>query len=263
MQKTSRDSDTTIIYYTDNTLAEPLATRCRELLVESAEGLPIVSVSQEPIDLGENICVGKIGRSWLSLYKQLLEGLKASHTRFVAMAEHDCVYAPSHFRWTPPQDDTFYYNDNMWLAQWSSNTKPELDGIYSYWPKRFALSQLICNRDLLINSTMRRLDVIDKDRSFVKKINHIGEPGFTQRHGPKWEERLKRVRRYASNGSHVYLQPMIDELMVCLDDEKAQLFRTKIPNIDIRHTGNFTGPKRGKNRRWELEPWGRLEEIIA
>ena len=272
--------DTTIIYYTDNTLAEPIAARCRELLLESAEGLPIVSVSQEPIDLGENICVGKIGRSWLSLYKQLFAGLTAAKTRYVATAEHDCVYAPEHFRWTPPRDDTFYYNDNMWLGQWQS-TKPELDGMFSYWPRRLALSQLICSREMLLNSTSHRLDFLDAGRGMAKRVKHIAEPGFTEipavgkdlkvrkggtgtvvRDSPKWHKRLLRVQKYASNGSHAYLQPMLDSLQACLNNEKTEFFKTVVPNIDIRHKGNFTGPKRGRNRRWELEPWGKLEELM-
>jgi hypothetical protein len=70
----------TLIYLTDNSLAEPIASKCRELLVREAKDIPIVSVSQEPIELGLNVCVGKIGRSWLSLYKQMMAGLEAVKT---------------------------------------------------------------------------------------------------------------------------------------------------------------------------------------
>jgi hypothetical protein len=45
------------MYLTDNTLAEPLASKVREILVKEAQDIPIVSVSQKPISLGQNVCV--------------------------------------------------------------------------------------------------------------------------------------------------------------------------------------------------------------
>ena len=125
----------TILYPTDNSLPEPFAARIRDILVREAVGLPIVSVSQEPIDLGVNICLGQIGRSWLSLYRQLYAGLEVVKTRFVSIAEHDCLYTYEHLSWVPPLDDTFYYNHNHWLGQWGGR-HPELNGMFSYWPKR-------------------------------------------------------------------------------------------------------------------------------
>ena len=247
--------DTTILCTTDNSLDEGLARVCREWLLKATNGHPIISVSQKPIDLGENICVGDIGRSWLSLHRQLLAGLKKVKTRYVAIAEHDCVYSEEHFQWVPPRDDVFYYNNNMWLLQWKG-TKPEFNGMYSYWPNRYALSQLVCNNDLLLRTIDRRLNVIDKDRGLMKELQHVGEPGIT-------EYKMKRVQRYAANGSHVYLRPMLKDFVEHLENEKAETFRTKVPNLDIRHGTNFTGPKRGKNRRWELAPWGKLDDIKA
>ena len=58
-------SGTTIVYYTDHSLSEPLFSFCREHLEQTAGDRPIVSVSHEPIDLGKNIAIGKQKRSWL------------------------------------------------------------------------------------------------------------------------------------------------------------------------------------------------------
>ena len=80
-------SSTTIVYYTDHSLAEPLFSFCQEHLKRTAGTRPIVSVSHEPIDLGKNIAIGKQKRSWLLLYKQLLRGVEEADTEFVAMAE--------------------------------------------------------------------------------------------------------------------------------------------------------------------------------
>ncbi len=61
-----------IIYYTDNSLDEEFAKLFRQRLVNAAPGIPIVSVSQKPIDFGHNICVGEIGRSLHMMWKQIL-----------------------------------------------------------------------------------------------------------------------------------------------------------------------------------------------
>ena len=54
-----------IIHLTDNSLDEKIATLCRRVLAKEARDIPIISVSQKPIKLGKNICVGKIGRGWM------------------------------------------------------------------------------------------------------------------------------------------------------------------------------------------------------
>lgn len=239
----------TIIYYTDNKLDEEIAKVCRNELVKASEGKPIISVSQQPLDLGENICVGDIGSSWVNLYKQLLAGCEKATTKYIATAEHDCLYSPEHFNWTPPTDDTFYYNENVYFVQWKGN-HPEMEGMYStYWTERRALSQLICNRELLIKSLKARLDLLDAPENIVKKV-YFGEPGAS-------EIRLKRAREIAHSGSSAQLQWFLKDY---IDAEKAEIFRTQIPNLDIRHQSNFTGPKRGKNRTFELPYWGKFLE---
>lgn len=98
---------TTIIYYTDNSLDEKIASLCRDHLIVAAQGKPIISISQKPIKLGENICIGEIGRSHLSMYSQILAGVEKAQTKYVALVEHDCLYSPEHFNWIPPRDDVF------------------------------------------------------------------------------------------------------------------------------------------------------------
>jgi len=243
-------ANVTIIHLTDNSLDEKIASRCREILVREAGENPIISVSQEPIELGTNICVGKIGRSWLSLYKQQLEGLHAATTEFIAIAEHDCMYTNEHFSWVPPRDDTFYYNVNCWLTQWGGN-HPELNGMYSLWSRnRHALSQLIGSRTLLIASIEERLSLIDEG---VGVVRHAGEPGCIpdgfQRKAEKW----------AKSGASVQLQRYLGDY---LKKYRSEDFKTANPNLDIRHGSNFTGAKRGKKRRYELPFWGDFKELM-
>lgn len=243
----------TILYLTDSILDEKISSFCRKHLKEAAQDIPIISVSQKPIDFGQNICVGEIGRSWLNLYKQLQVGLEVIKTENVAIAEHDCLYTYEHFNFRPPRKDTFYYNHSMWLVQWGGN-HPELNGMYSYWPKRKSLSQLICNAQLLRNTIKARLDYIDKDRWLTKNIIFAGEPGLS-----RLSIKQKIAVRIAKSGKSAYLRTYFTDYLL---KEKYSIFRTKTPNLDIRHGTNFTGAKRGIRRTYELPYWGKFNDVI-
>lgn len=246
--------NTTIIYYTHNILTEPLFTACVNHLKKSAKGFPIISVSHKPMDLGTNICIGKHKVSWLGLYKQLFTGIKAAKTKYVAAVEHDCFYTKEHFSWEPPRDDTFYYNENHWLVQYAEKSHPELKGMFSrYWKQRLALSQMICNRELLIETLNERLALLDKDHKLVRQIIFAGEPGLSKMRS------VETARRWAKSGRPVYLKKYLKDQ---LDKEKYGVFKTKIPNLDVRHDTNFTGAKRGKRRRFKVRHWGRFEDLI-
>jgi hypothetical protein len=215
-------------------------------------------VSHKPIDLGTNIAIGPHKSSWLTLYKQLYIGLSKVTTENVLIAEHDCLYHDEHLRWQPPRDDTFYYNENVWMVQWSEPEKKEIaNGTYSqFWGQRLALSQLICNAKLYKETLDRRLEIIDQDHALVKGIDHVGEPGVSA-----WnEKRLARVRKWADDGRPVYLKDMLGKV---LELEQYETFETKVPNIDIRHDANFTGPRRGRRRRMKLPYWNEFKYIMA
>ena len=76
-----------IVYYTDSRLERELDERVRENILRVANGIPIISVSQKPLDFGTNICVGIKPRCYLSLYEQLLTGLEALITRETVATE--------------------------------------------------------------------------------------------------------------------------------------------------------------------------------
>ena len=78
--------------------------------------LPIISVSQKPMDLGQNICVGDIGLSYLSEYKQILAGAKIATTDYIITAESDYLYAPEYFQLEPKGENIYRY-DNIWIMQ--------------------------------------------------------------------------------------------------------------------------------------------------
>ena len=240
----------TIIYMTDSILDERIANVCRKQLLKISGDNPIISVSQKPLELGHNICVGEIGRSWMNIYVQQLAGLREAKTEFIAIAEHDVLYTEEHFNWIPPDDKTFFYNDNCWLVSWGNPTHPEHDGMYSRWSRnRKALSQLICKRTLLIESVEERLKLLEGG---LREMRKLGEPGaFTPD--------IVKAAQLAVSGRHCHLSGLLDHHLTTY---KSDVFNTVIPNLDIRHSTNFTGTRRGGNRTFDLKPWGKFKDIM-
>ena len=87
----------------------------QEKLLENCGGLPIISVSQKPIDLGTNICVGDVGASGFNMFRQVQVGLAAVKTKLVISAEADCLYPPDYFKFTPKRSDVCYRDSNLYV----------------------------------------------------------------------------------------------------------------------------------------------------
>ena len=138
-----------IVYYTDNVPHKKFLKIIRERLKLSAGDIPIIWVSQRPIEEKDNI-VMRVRRSHESRTRQILEGLKQIEADIVFFAEHDVIYHPSHFEFTPDKNDKFYYNLNRWWLR-------EADGAAVYAGKSVSLSQLVANRKLLLEWYNRRV----------------------------------------------------------------------------------------------------------
>lgn len=179
-----------IIFYTDNQLNLRLAHKVQSRLKET--GLPIVSASLKPMPkMGLNVVV-QGERGSLTMFKQILAALEASRAEVVFFCEHDVLYDPSHFDFTPPREDIFYYNLNWWsigngnkAVHWNANR----------------VSQLCCYRQHAINF-------------YRKRIADIEASGFN--------------RSYEPGGRNKQLYAT---------------WRSKRPNIDVRHPGTLTGDK--------------------
>lgn len=246
-------SDLTIIYLTENRLDEQIATLCRRQLLKAAEGKRIISVSQKPLDFGENICMDWLTPSWMSIYYQILEGIKHVKTDYIAIAEHDCLYVPEHFNYHPPTDDAFYYNTNFWLVQWGGN-HPELNGMYSFWKNRFAMSQVVCHKQLMKESIEERVYLINEG---IKGIRWAGEPGVIR--SAASDLLVQKAAKWATGPKGISLTVFLENH---LRKYKAIPFQNKGINLDIRHGTNFTGPRRGKNRCYELPYWGKFTDVM-
>jgi hypothetical protein len=219
----------TVLYYTANVVNEVFAKNVRRQLRAAAGDLPIVSVSQKPIDFGENICVGDIGRSHINIYRQVLIAAKCAQTPYVALCEDDILYTPKHFTDYLPVDDTFSYNLNRWrIYTWSK---------YFSYTGRMVLSQLIAPRKLLIAALQERFEKYP-DESMIPDLSYFCEPGRRER---LLGVKLQKKVNYESSGP---------------------------PNIVFTHPESigfdYMGEKKshGPHKQIRLPYWGTVEDVM-
>lgn len=87
----------TVVYYTSNRESPEFEERIIQELLKSSAGTAIVSVSQRPLNLGKNICVGDVGTSAVNARRQCLLGAREAKTDWVCTAEADFLYPPEYF----------------------------------------------------------------------------------------------------------------------------------------------------------------------
>ena len=100
--------DTTIVYYTANHETPIFEKYITDALIDMAHDIPIISVSQKPMTIGKNICIGDVGITIHNAFRQLQIGVQAATTKFITIAESDYLYSPEYFKFIPPQEDIFY-----------------------------------------------------------------------------------------------------------------------------------------------------------
>ena len=229
-----------VVYYTNNVPEDKILLVCQAQLKRCMEihKIPIISVSQKPIKFGVNF-VMDLKSSAPSMFKQILKGLQECKTDIIFLTEHDVLYHPSHFDFTPERSDHFYYNRNEWRVS-------SVDGKAVYYEHN-DVSQLCAYRNLLLGH-------------YAKVVENIEREGFKHSYGfspPKGlpsEEQKKRGKHYGC-------------------------FRSEVPNVDIRHPNAFTRQRMDKSqfrsdrscRGWTesdgIPGWGktlgRFDEFLA
>lgn len=105
----------TIIYASSNKEDEWFEQRVRDTIQANSD-LPIISVTQKPINFGKNICVGEdVGVSGFNFFRQVQIACAEATTDFVISAEADCLYPPDYFTFRPDKLDVCYRNSNLYV----------------------------------------------------------------------------------------------------------------------------------------------------
>ncbi|OGE35676.1 hypothetical protein A3E66_04400 [Candidatus Daviesbacteria bacterium RIFCSPHIGHO2_12_FULL_37_16] len=144
----------TILYYTSNHEDPVFEQKIIDSLLENCGNLPIVSVSQKPIKLGQNICVGEVGQSYVNEWRQILIGAKVATTEYLIMAESDFLYPPEYFQFKP-KDENIYRYDNIWIM-WLE--KDEKYKHYNFHRKHYSEGAQIVRREYFINLLEKYLE---------------------------------------------------------------------------------------------------------
>lgn len=155
----------TIIYYTSNREDPVFEAKIRTSILKQKGNLPIISVSQKPIDFGENICVGDVGHSSFNAFRQLLIGARVAKTPYIVLAEADFLYPEDYFSFEPKGANVYRYS-NLWIVFKRK--------FYSYRRKIYSDGAMIVKREYLIELLEEFLDGAPEW--------HDGESGSTRFH---------------------------------------------------------------------------------
>jgi len=216
-----------MIYYTENSLDEKVAKPVRDQLLKISKdkNINITSSSLKKMDFGvKNVHFPTMKRGYLTLFKQILGALENCKDEIVFFTEHDVLYHPSHFDFTPERQDTFYYNQNVWLLRPS-------DGHALHYDVN-QLSGLCVYRETALTHFRERYKMAEEahktldETEFNRYIRNMGFEPFT--HGRiKWKNQFN-------------YEPWMSEY----------------PNVDIKHGANATG------QRWKKEQYRNQQLLI-
>lgn len=172
------------LYYTCCSHDETLELAARANLRRATNGHEIGCVALERTDFGDWTIVIDRERSGGTMHYQVLAGLERSTADYVFLCESDVMYHQSHFEFTPPRDDTFYYNTNVWRVRYE-------DGHAVRTANLQQVSGICASRKLLLEHYRRRVEIIasNNDRFDTKRMAY--EPGTRGKFGDEkianWE----------------------------------------------------------------------------
>lgn len=221
-----------MIYYTDNLLDEKVAKPVRDQLQKISEEkkVNITCSSLKKMDFGvRQVRFPSMNRGYLAMFKQILGALEKSVDDIIFFTEHDVLYHPSHFDFVPEKEDTFYYNQNVWLLRPTDGHAlhydvNQLSGMCGYRD-----SLLIHFRERFELAEQRYKELVGKDGNeteFNRWVRQCGFEPFT--HGRiKWKNQFK-----------------------------YDTWMSPFPNIDIKHGANATG------QRWKKEQYRNQQLLI-
>lgn len=237
------DTSKGVLYYSDGELDPEILDKCQTQLLKGVGENRLVSVTLKPMPFGDNIHLD-LPRGYLTMAKQILTGLKELDTDIVFFCEHDVLYHPSHFDFTPDDREIYYYNTNVWKVRYSDGHAVRVDDMRQ-------LSGLCAYRDILIAQYEKIVQMLEE------KLDTLGDT----------REYRKYVRRMGFEpGTH----GRVPELKA-----KSDKWESKEPNIDIRHEGTLTpsrwSPDKFRNKKYTLgwlendtiPGWGRFKEVFS
>lgn len=229
-----------IVYYTDSRLNPVIQDACLKQLKKGFSGR-IVSVSLKPLDFGDNIVL-PYERGYYTMFRQILAGLEKIGTDITFLIDHDVLYHPTHFAFTPERKDVYYYNQNVWRVRVDDGHALH----YHFYSGCCAYTETLIKH---YRERIRRIEEL------ISKNGECTTKDF--------------LRMGFEAGTHTRKER--------IDDLKAEVWESKYPNIDIRHKGNLTSSRWSKDKfrsqrnceGWEesrvenIQGWDDLPNLIS
>lgn len=158
----------TCIYYSSNKENPEFEKRIRDNILKVCGDLPIVSVTQKPINFGKNIVVGDVGASGFNMFRQVQIACLEAKTKYVLSIEADCLYPPDYFTFIPKKDNICYRDKNLYVMPQHRN--------YFFKKEEGATHAQIIGREFYLD-TLEKLfeggpDWSVEERNFPKERTH-------------------------------------------------------------------------------------------
>lgn len=203
------------IYYTDFHVDPKIHGICLDQLKKSFGGEIVFVSLGKPMDVKNNVVL-EGERSNTTMIRQIIAGLKNSKADIVFFTEHDVLYNPTHFEFTPVRNDIFYYNLSIYRWDYPNDRAISYDNLTS-------LSQMCCYRELALEHYQKRLKrIID---SGWDKEDGIGkmQPIWVRMLGYEPGTKRRKIGGFS--------------------DDTNERWSSKLPNVDIRHGQTLSNPK--------------------
>lgn len=164
------DAEKTVIYYTGHRENPAFESRIQQTLLETAGDLPIISVSQKPINFGNNICVGEVGTSGFNAWRQLQIGAIEADTKFLCVAESDYLYPREYFDFIPGREDTFYIPTPLYVLFAQKNREN-----YFCLKPRGQEGAIVVGREFLLDRFRKMFDGLEMWGSITEILHLFGD----------------------------------------------------------------------------------------
>jgi hypothetical protein len=167
-----KKQDLTVIMSTANRVPKEWAKFHKKILLEAIGNTPLITLSFEPLDFGENLIQEKYGV--IHYYKELLRAARLAKTKYIAIAEDDVLYPEEHFDLRPPKSK-LGYDMNRWVI----NTWGET--IFYHKPHP-ANCGLVCERELFMEAWEERFGKFGDDLP-RRLLKEVGRNRYERRYG--------------------------------------------------------------------------------
>lgn len=155
-----------ILYYSDCRLDYRIAQTVRRQIDRCAGDWPVVSVTLRFYPWRYNLVLNA-PRGPVTMFRQILLGLRALHVDRVYFCEHDVLYHPSHFACPSVRDDVFCYNHQRWQIHTTTG--------HAAHYRCGQTSGLCASRALLLEHYEKRLAAVERAGGYQREMGY--EPG--------------------------------------------------------------------------------------